>query len=245
MEKKKVQNVAMLTDPAKMVGMFAAEDIKRKWSEDFVDEDTGEVISVERYEMIIPKGKMIDKEAAATLAFSIQAGELEAVACSHKCRAGKLAMYGGCHQYNAKVKMPKKKLNVLLWAQNVSQAFDVLVDWFELNHAGDFLIASISETDNGAYLKGDSKEDPNEVEESKIYSIKISMLTDNGEKEGNRLIVMAPNVDRAESIIGKRLEEMNGNPIEFMLEEVKVTSIDVIIPIEFTKAYTAEYDGGE
>lgn len=245
MEKKKIQNVKMLCDPQKMLGLFTAEDVRRSWKEDLVDEDTGEMVTVDRNEMIVRKGTMIDVEVAAKLDFSMQAGELEAVACSHECRAGKLAMYEGLHQYNAKVKLLKKKMNVLLWAQKVSQAFDVLVNWFELNHTGDFVITSISETDNGAYLKDDSPKDPNEVEESKIYSIKISMLTSDGEKEGNRLIVAAPNVDRAESIIAKRLEEMNGSPIEFMLEEVKVTSIDVIIPVEFTKAYTEGYDGSE
>lgn len=246
MEKKKVQEVAMLTDTAKMIGMFAAEDVKRTWQEDFVDEDTGEVVPVKRHEIIIRKGTEITKEVAATLAFSIQSGELEAVACSPECRAGELAYYGNCHQYNAKIRLPRKKLNVLLWAQKISQAFDVLVDWFELNHAGDFMIASIAETDNGAYLEGEDRtEDPNDIEGNKIYSIKISMITPDGEKEGSRLIVTAQNVDRAEAIIGKRLEEMNGEPIQFMLEEVKVTSLDVIIPREFSLPYTEGYNGGE
>lgn len=229
---KKTHTVEILTDPAKMIGLFTAENVSRTWKEDFADEGTGEVVAVVRKEMIVQKGTMIDAEVAAKLAFSIQAGELETVACSHERRAGEMIVYDNWRQYNAKVKLHKKKLNVLLWAQSVSQAFDVLVDWVELNHTGEFIITSVAESDNGVCLNSEKGHD--KEEESKIYSMKISV---NNEKEIIKLIVVAPNVDMAESIIVKHLE-MEGEPTQFMLEEVKVTSIDVIISQEFSLPYT-------
>lgn len=239
----KSEKIEVLSDPAKMVGMFAAKDVERTWHEDVIDEDTGEVVSVERYEMIIRRGTEITKEVAATLAFSIQSGELDQVACSHECRMGKLACYENCHQYTAKIKLNKKKLNVLLWAQKISQAFDVLVDWFELNYTGNFVIASIAETDNGVYLEGGAiQQTQTKVEEDKIYSIKIKMEVEEGQKDEAKILTVAPDVERAEMIINECLEKMNGVPILFKLEEVKVTSINVIIPKDFTLPYTDDYN---
>lgn len=237
MEKKKIHTVEMLTDPAKMIGLFTAENVSRTWKEDFVDENTGEVVAIARKEMIVRKGTMIDAEVAAKLAFSIQSGELEMVACSHECRVGEMIVFDNWCQYNAKVKLCKKKLNILLWAKSVSQAFDVLADWVELNNAGEFIITSVVESDNTVCLKDDS----HEKVENKIYSMKISVNSDT-EKEIIKLIVEAPNVNIAESVIAKHLE-MKGEPTQFMLEEVKVTSIDVIIPQKFSLPYTERYNG--
>lgn len=41
--------------PEMMVGMYAAEDIRRSWTEDFVDEDKGEVVPYTRSELIIER----------------------------------------------------------------------------------------------------------------------------------------------------------------------------------------------
>lgn len=40
-------------------GWYLAEPAYRKWNEDFMDEDTGEVVSIERNEIIKPA---LDKE---------------------------------------------------------------------------------------------------------------------------------------------------------------------------------------
>ena len=41
--------------PKDGIGMFLAERVCKKWNEDFVDEDTGEIISIERNEVIVDR----------------------------------------------------------------------------------------------------------------------------------------------------------------------------------------------
>ena len=45
-----------------MLGRKLAARVLNTWVEDFVDEDTGEVVSIERNEVIIDRETIIDKE---------------------------------------------------------------------------------------------------------------------------------------------------------------------------------------
>jgi DNA-directed RNA polymerase subunit beta len=40
-----------------------AASVLRKWTEDFVDEDTGEVVTVERNEIILERDVVLDEES--------------------------------------------------------------------------------------------------------------------------------------------------------------------------------------
>ena len=46
----------------KVLGRKLAARVLRTWSEDFVDEDTGEVVSIERNEIVIERDTVIEKE---------------------------------------------------------------------------------------------------------------------------------------------------------------------------------------
>ena len=46
----------------KLTGRKLAARVLNTWYEDFVDEDTGEVISIERNEIILDRDTLIDKE---------------------------------------------------------------------------------------------------------------------------------------------------------------------------------------
>ncbi|MBA2745694.1 MAG: DNA-directed RNA polymerase subunit beta, partial [Flavisolibacter sp.] len=51
----------------KYVGRRLAARVLRSWVEDFVDEDTGEVVSIERNEVILERDSILDDEAIATI----------------------------------------------------------------------------------------------------------------------------------------------------------------------------------
>ena len=57
-EEVKVSKAAL----KKIIGRKLAARVLNSWYEDFVDEDTGEVISIERNEIIIDRDTLIDKE---------------------------------------------------------------------------------------------------------------------------------------------------------------------------------------
>ncbi|HWR33763.1 MAG TPA: DNA-directed RNA polymerase subunit beta [Chitinophagaceae bacterium] len=51
----------------KFVGRRLAARVLRTWVEDFVDEDTGEVVSIERNEIVMERDTVLDEEAIATI----------------------------------------------------------------------------------------------------------------------------------------------------------------------------------
>jgi DNA-directed RNA polymerase subunit beta len=52
---------------ANQVGRKLAARVLRTWVEDFVDEDTGEVVSIERNEIVMERDTVLDEEAIATI----------------------------------------------------------------------------------------------------------------------------------------------------------------------------------
>src|SRR6476661_8883333 len=55
-------------DLEKYVGRRLAARVLRSWVEDFVDEDTGEVVSIERNEVVLERDSVLDEEAIETIA---------------------------------------------------------------------------------------------------------------------------------------------------------------------------------
>jgi DNA-directed RNA polymerase subunit beta len=52
---------------SKFVGRRLAARVLRSWVEDFVDEDTGEVVSIERNEVVLERDSILDEEAVDTI----------------------------------------------------------------------------------------------------------------------------------------------------------------------------------
>ena len=52
---------------SKFIGRRLAARVLRSWVEDFVDEDTGEVVSIERNEVVLERDSVLDEEAVDTI----------------------------------------------------------------------------------------------------------------------------------------------------------------------------------
>ena len=50
------------TSLKKSIGRKLAARVLKSWVEDFVDEDTGEVVSIDRYEIILERGTVLDAQ---------------------------------------------------------------------------------------------------------------------------------------------------------------------------------------
>lgn len=72
-------NVIETSDPKDMYGKYLYEAAVKKWTEDFMDDDTKKKVSVERNEVIMERGTYIDQDVLQQLMFSIQANEIEKV----------------------------------------------------------------------------------------------------------------------------------------------------------------------
>lgn len=67
------------SDIRRIVGKFLASNVLKTWNEDFIDESTGEVVTIERNEILFERGSYIDDDLAQQINFSIQAEEIKDV----------------------------------------------------------------------------------------------------------------------------------------------------------------------
>lgn len=72
------------SDPKVMLEKWLAEPVLRKWTEDFVDECTGEMVSVEHTEPIITTGTYCSQDIVQLITFHLQAGDIETVKVSER-----------------------------------------------------------------------------------------------------------------------------------------------------------------
>lgn len=85
-KKEKVQwkrpqdiKVTRTADPKKMLEHYLAEDVCKKWTEDFIDEDTKETVSIERKEKLFKRGTYLSNDKVSQVLFHIQAQDIKDV----------------------------------------------------------------------------------------------------------------------------------------------------------------------
>ncbi len=77
--------------PEEMLGKYLAKRLLRTWQEDFVDNDTGEVVSIDRNEIIADRGQLITGDLLAVIRFHLQSGDISEVEVSNQKREGILS----------------------------------------------------------------------------------------------------------------------------------------------------------
>lgn len=93
MEEKKKQEWLMpqaittlvTNEPKEMLNKYIAERVVKKWTEDYLDEETKEIITVERNELLFPAGLLIDQDLLVKLNFALQCGDISEVCVSDNC----------------------------------------------------------------------------------------------------------------------------------------------------------------
>ena len=60
-ETRKTEIRYKTSDPTKMLNKWIASRVLKTYTEDFVDEDTNEVVSIERNEILFDRGTLIDQ----------------------------------------------------------------------------------------------------------------------------------------------------------------------------------------
>ena len=71
--------VTETNNPEEMLNKYLAESAVKTWTENFIDQDTGEKVPVERHEVIFDRGTYIDESLLPKIMFSIQSEELKTV----------------------------------------------------------------------------------------------------------------------------------------------------------------------
>lgn len=135
------------SDPKKMLNKYLVNNLYQTWIEDFVDEDTGQIASIERNEVLFDKGTIVDQDTLAKIRFFMQEGSIKEVEVSNQKRLSYEVKNDFLYPYIAQVQIKDKKYKFLLYAKSVENAVVILKDYIELNFNGSFIISMVKEFD--------------------------------------------------------------------------------------------------
>ena len=133
------------SEPSEMVGFYLAEPLQKAWQEDFMDSETGELVSIIRCEMIMRRGEYITPEKAQTISFHYLSGELDKpVRLTNQRRQAEERNTTFLKPYKVSATINGKRHKFILEAQAVELAMEVARDWIELNYQGEFTINGVN-----------------------------------------------------------------------------------------------------
>lgn len=146
---RKDAEVFETSEPAAMVGYYLAEPLTKTWVEDFIDADSGEIVSIERQELIMRKGELITPEQASSISFYIQSGDVsKPVKLTNQRRQAEEYNGSALKPYKVSAYINSKRYKFILEAQTVELAMEVARDWIELNYNGSFTITGATALQN-------------------------------------------------------------------------------------------------
>lgn len=263
-ETRKNEIRIVTSNPQEMLGKFLAKRLLRSWKEDFADEDTGEIVSIERNEIIAELGQLIDGDMLARIQFHMETGEVKEVTVSNQKREAFIAENTYQSPWMVVAEIGGKKKKFLLYASSLLLANEVVSDYVELKFTGMFTVLSAKYLESCIILKDtlqaiveDSGGEPIEDDSEnglqplkKFYQIDANISVNDGMVSVSTFVVETKDVDRAMMIIKdhiakkikERAEKNQEEEYEFdvKLETAKILSCNYIIDREFSMAYTEE-----
>lgn len=151
---------------------YIAKPVYRKWNEDFVDKGTGEVISIERQELLYKAGTPITRELASEIQFFMNAGDIKEIEVSNQKRLA--------NEYKSEYLFPFKVTasiglngtrHFVLQAQSVEKAIEIARDYIELNFSDYFGFSEVKVLNNMTIIEAQ-------------YRCKIGDVSDFDDKDG-------------------------------------------------------------
>lgn len=131
------------SDMRKALGKFLRKAVKKTYQEDFIDESTGETLTIDRHELLFEAGQQITQDLAARIQFSINAGEIAQIEVSNQHRQATAYAYDRLQPWKVTAGINGQRKSFLLQAQSAQKAIEVATDYIELNSVGAFNIVGV------------------------------------------------------------------------------------------------------
>lgn len=131
-----------------MKGKYLVYDLKRSWKEDFLDESSGEVVSIERKELIYERGTLLQAEELSRIQFFMNEGSISEIEVSNQKRMSYEFKNTYIYPYMAQVDVESKKKKFLMLASSVDNALEIVKDYVELNYTGRYQVSMVKEYEN-------------------------------------------------------------------------------------------------
>jgi len=263
METKLTEIKRTTKNPKLLLNMYTSCRVLKSWTENFVDEDSGEVVPIERNEVVFDRGILIDQDILAQMKFYFETGDISEVEVSNQRRMAYQLENNSLDIFVAVADMGDKKHKFIFYATGIDMAIPLLKDYIELNYTSGFILKSIKDFDVAIILIDNLKkaipedeepeidEDTTEVEK-KFIQIDFNVEVDGTKVYTSSAVVQTYNVERAMMLINDylikqekiRTEEnkQHGRTYESQvyfatIEAAKPIPIGVFIPKEFSMAY--------
>lgn len=189
--------------------MYLAKRVLKTWEESFIDEDTGETVTIERNEILFDRGTLIDQDTLAKIRFSMEADGIKEVEVSNQNRLAFENENSVLYPYIAQVQIGDKKHKFLLYATGLENTCSILKDYIELNYMFGFTLTK--EFDSCVILTDNLKE--RKVDDASLAYLKNE-------------ITMAEYVDKMDDEMEDSDEESKPNEKKFYQIETKITFTD-------------------
>lgn len=229
---------------ADMLGQYAARHITRTWIEDFIDEDTGEIVSLDRNEVIVLAGTYIDADIAARISFHQLAGDIVNVEISNQMRQGFMSPYDFWALWSTSIETAKQTRKLILYADSVKTALAIIEDYMELSCGGWFKIKSISRLGDFSTLIHDPQIGKNDYKDADCEYYKIEVgITEIGGPEGfeqsQSFLLRTKDVDTGAIAIKDYIANKSTEAREYnvVIKEGGTLKCHAIIDAEFSKMY--------
>ena len=157
-ETRKMELRYVTSDPKKMLNMYLAKRVLKTWTEDFVDESTGKVVSIERNEILFERGTLIDQDVLTQIRFCMEADGIKEVEVSNQKRMAFENENKCLYPYIAQAQIGDKKYKFLLYATGLDNVIAILKDYIELNYQSGFTLTMAKEFDSCIILTDNLKE---------------------------------------------------------------------------------------
>lgn len=144
-QSRKTEERYFTADPKRMLGRYLVNRLCRKWTETFMDEDTGDTVPVERTEVLFEKGTLVTQDNLAKIRFYMAEGSVNEVEVSNQRRACFELKNERLYPYMAQATIGDKKYKILLYATGVENAITIMKAYIELNYDGMFSILMVKE----------------------------------------------------------------------------------------------------
>lgn len=175
-ETRKTEIRYVTSDPKKMLNMYLAKRVLKTWEESFIDEDTGETVTIERNEILFDRGTLIDQDTLVKIRFSMEADGIKEVEVSNQKRLAFENENKFLYPYLAQAQICDKKYKFLLYATGLENVCLILKDYIELNYQSGFTLTMAKEFDSCIILTDNLKE--RKVDDASIAYLKEEITTE-------------------------------------------------------------------
>lgn len=249
METRKSEVIVTTNKLEEMRGKYLARRLFRTWQEDFLNKNTGEVVNIERSEIILNAGELIDENILSRIQFHMEAGDIKEVEVSNQHRGAVINYSHSCWPWSVTAEINGKNRKFLLYATSAHNALEITQDYIELNFNGSFEFKQVKIFDYCIFIQDSTAETSVDTEANAkyFYKIEIEIVTEDETTTPYTFVLQTTDIDAGMAVINEWISknicekvEKQGYEKTAFYTNVKsgtVISCFRIIEKEFSDAY--------